>query len=83
MSTATLSSNYQISLPKELHEAMHLQPGQEFELIPMGPIIQMIPKKSIEELKSAIAAGIASGQGCPADKVFGRLETKYRNLTKK
>lgn len=82
MSTATLSSNYQISLPKELREAMHLQPGQEFELIPMGSTIQMIPKKSLEELKSAIAAGIASGKGRPADEVFDRLETKYRNLTK-
>lgn len=82
MSTATLSSNYQISLPKELREAMHFQPGQEFELIPMGSIIQMVPKKNIDELKSAIAAGIASGQGRPADEVFDRLETKYRNLTK-
>jgi len=82
MSTATLSSNYQISLPKELREAMHLQPGQEFELIPMGSIIQMVPKKSIEELKSAIAEGLASGQGKPADEVFNRLETKYSKLTK-
>jgi len=81
MSTSTLSSNYQISLPKELREAMHLQLGQEFELIPMGSIIQMIPKKSIGELKSAIAAGVASGKGCPADEVFNCLETKYRNLT--
>lgn len=81
MSTATLSSNYQISLPKELREAMHLQPGQEFELIPMGSIIQMIPKKSIEELKSAIAAGTASGKGRTADEVFNRLETKYHNLS--
>ena len=47
----------------------------------MGSIIQMIPKKSIGELKSAIAAGVASGKGCPADEVFNCLETKYRNLT--
>ncbi|MBI3901715.1 MAG: AbrB/MazE/SpoVT family DNA-binding domain-containing protein [Nitrosomonadales bacterium] len=82
MSTATLSSNFQISLPEELRETMHLQPGQEFELIPMGSIIQMIPKKSVEELRSAIAAGIASGQGRPADEAFDRLEAKYRNMTK-
>lgn len=81
MSTATLSSNYQISLPKELREAMHLQPGQEFELIPMGSVIQMVPKKSIESLKSEIAAGIASGDGRSSDEVFNRLETKYRNIT--
>lgn len=81
MSTATLSSNFQISLPKELRDAMHLQPGQEFELIPVGSVIQMVPKQSIEALKSEIAAGIASGDGCSSDEVFNRLETKYRNMT--
>lgn len=78
MSTATLSSKFQISLPKELCESMHLKPGQEFELIPMGAIIQMVPKQPITELKSAFAAGIASGKGRPSDEVFERLESKYR-----
>jgi hypothetical protein len=78
MSTDTLSSDDEISLPKERLESMHLQPGQEFELIPMGAIIQMVPKQSVEELKSAIATGIARSKGCPADEVFDRLESKYR-----
>ena len=82
MSTATLSSDYQISLPEELREAMHLHPGQEFELKTMGPVIQLIPKMSAKELASAISAGITSGKGRPADEVFDRLETKYRNLAK-
>ena len=78
MSTATLSNDYQISLPEELREAMHLHPGQEFELISAGSVIQLIPKMSVKELSAAISAGIASGQGRPADEVFDRLESKYR-----
>ena len=31
-----------------------------------------------EELRAAIAAGMASGPGKPADTVFARLEAKYR-----
>jgi antitoxin ParD1/3/4 len=31
-----------------------------------------------EELRAAIAAGLASGPGQAADAVFDRLETKYR-----
>lgn len=31
-----------------------------------------------EELRAAIAAGLASGPGKPATAVFDRLETKYR-----
>lgn len=78
MSTATLSNDYQIALPKEMRESLHLRPGQEFELVSSGTVIQLIPKLSAEELKAAIAAGIASGQGRPADEVFDRLEKKYR-----
>ena len=56
MSTATLSSKFQFSVPKEVREAMQLQPGQQFEMIPMGSIIQLIPKTSIKDLR-----GIARG----------------------
>ena len=56
MSTATVSSNYRISLPEDLRVAMHLQPDQEFELIPVGAIIQLVPKTSIKQLR-----GIARG----------------------
>lgn len=69
MNTATLSSKFQLSLPKALREAMQLQPGQQFELIPMGPIIQLVPKTSIKELR-----GIARGAN-PAqyrDRTDGR-----------
>jgi AbrB family looped-hinge helix DNA binding protein len=51
MTTVTLSSKFQLSLPKSLREAMHLQPGQQFELIQTGEIIQMVPKTSIGELR--------------------------------
>lgn len=78
MSTATLSNDYQISLPKDVRDSLHLRPGQEFELVSSGSVIQLIPKLSTDELKSAIAAGIASGKGRPADEVFDRLENKYR-----
>lgn len=83
MSSATVTSDYKITLPKELRDAMHLQPGQEFDLIPNGSTIQMIPKLSTAELKSAITEGRASGQGHSAADVFDRLENKYRELATK
>jgi AbrB family looped-hinge helix DNA binding protein len=56
MSTATLSSKFQLSLPKALRESMQLKAGQQFELIPMGAIIQLVPKTTINALR-----GIARG----------------------
>jgi AbrB family looped-hinge helix DNA binding protein len=57
MSTATVSSKYQISLPKAVREAMQIQPGQQFEFIPMGNVLQLAPKTSIKDLR-----GIARGK---------------------
>lgn len=82
MSIATLSSDYRISFPEEVRVAWQLRPGQEFELTSQGLVIQLTPKLSPEELRAAVAAGIASGQGIPSVEVFRRLETKYRNLAK-
>lgn len=83
MSTATLSNDFQIALPEEVRDSLHLKPGQEFELVSSGSVIQLIPRLSAEELKTAIAAGIASGIGSPAEEVFDRLKNKYRPQTGK
>jgi AbrB family looped-hinge helix DNA binding protein len=56
MPAATVSSKYQIAFPKEVREAMHIQPGQQFEFIPMGRVLQLAPKTTIKELR-----GIARG----------------------
>lgn len=64
MSTATLSSKFQLSVPKTVREAMQLQPGQQFEMIPMGSILQLVPKTSIKDLR-----GVARGTN----------PTKYRD----
>jgi AbrB family looped-hinge helix DNA binding protein len=54
--TATLSSKYQISIPKSVREEQHWQSGQQFVFIPKGKGILIIPIPSFEELKG-IAAG--------------------------
>jgi len=34
----------------------------------------------LDALRAAIASGLASGPGVPADEVFDRLEAKYRTM---
>lgn len=54
--TATLSSKFQISIPKSVREAQHWQAGQEFVFIPKGKGVLMMPVPELEQL-----AGIAQG----------------------
>lgn len=54
--TATLSSKYQISIPKAVREQQHWQAGQEFVFIPKGKGVLVMPVPESAEL-----AGIALG----------------------
>ena len=53
---ATLSSKYQISIPKSVREEKHWQSGQQFVFIPKGKGMLIMPVSSFEQL-NGIAAG--------------------------
>lgn len=54
--TATLSSKFQISIPKTVREEQHWKAGQEFVFIPKGKGVLVMPVPELDEL-----AGIAKG----------------------
>ena len=54
--TCTLSSKYQISIPKAVREAQHWEAGQEFAFIPKGGGVLLVPLGKFEDL-----FGIAKG----------------------
>ena len=53
---ATLSSKYQISIPKAVREEQHWEAGQEFVFIPKGRGVLVMPVPELKQL-----AGIAKG----------------------
>lgn len=48
--TATVSSKYQISIPKAVREAQGWKPGQRFAFIPKGGGVALVPVPDIEDL---------------------------------
>jgi len=55
-STATLSSKFQISIPKAVREELHWEAGQEFVFIPKDKGVLVMPVPKLSDL-----AGIAKG----------------------
>jgi AbrB family looped-hinge helix DNA binding protein len=53
---ATLSSKYQISIPKTIREEQHWLSGQKFVFIPKGKGMLVMPVPKFEQLQG-IAAG--------------------------
>lgn len=54
--TATLSSKFQISIPKTVRDKQHWEAGQEFVFIHKGKGVLVMPVPEFEQL-----AGIAKG----------------------
>ncbi|MBU2843943.1 AbrB/MazE/SpoVT family DNA-binding domain-containing protein [Acidithiobacillus thiooxidans] len=54
--TATLSSKFQISIPKALRDEQHWKAGQEFVFIPKGKGVLVLPVPEKEQL-----VGLAKG----------------------
>jgi AbrB family looped-hinge helix DNA binding protein len=48
--TATLSSKFQISIPKAVREEQGWEPGQEFVFLPEGKSVVLVPVPRREEL---------------------------------
>ena len=51
MNTITLSSDYQLSFPKEISETFGLEAGDSFEVISYNNRIELIPLRPINKLK--------------------------------
>jgi AbrB family looped-hinge helix DNA binding protein len=51
MSTVTLSSKFQVVIPKEVRESAGLKAGTSFEVISYAGKIELIPLQPIENLE--------------------------------
>ncbi len=51
MAHTTISSKYQVVIPKEVRERLHLKPGQKLAVIVRGNVISLVPELPLEELR--------------------------------
>lgn len=51
MQTVTVSTKYQVVIPKLIRETMQLRPGQKLRVIEYEGRIELIPDRDISELR--------------------------------
>lgn len=77
MSSATLSSKFQISIPKDIREEMGLKAGQKFAFLRTGRSLKLVPQPKIEEL-FGLGAGAHTGDYRDRSEPDDRLPTLVR-----
>ena len=61
MQTATLTSKFQLCIPKALREQLHLQAGQQFVFVSEGETIRLVPRRAPEELRGLLRGADPQG----------------------
>ena len=56
MNTVTLSSKYQLVIPREVRVRLDLEPGTKLTVIEKGGILYLVPERPLAELR-----GVARG----------------------
>jgi AbrB family looped-hinge helix DNA binding protein len=51
MQTVTISSNYQITIPKAIREALNLRPGQKIQVVEYKGRIVFMLERDLKELR--------------------------------
>lgn len=51
MNAVKLSPKYQVVIPREVRESLHLIPGQMMQVIAYGNRIELMPSKDIREMR--------------------------------
>jgi len=51
MQTVTVSPKFQVVIPREVREALHLRPGQKMQVIEYAGRIELIPERDIADLR--------------------------------
>ena len=51
MATVTVSSKYQVVIPKEVRDRLRIRPGQKVEAFALGGRIELVPVRPIKEMR--------------------------------
>ncbi len=61
MQAATLTSKFQLCIPKAIRERLGLQAGQQFLFLAEGDTIRLVPRRSPEELRGLLRGADPEG----------------------
>ena len=54
MATTTISSKFQVVIPKEVRDKLHLMPRQRLLVVEKGGVIMLVPEVPLKSLKGAL-----------------------------
>ena len=60
MVAVTLSTKYQVVIPKEVRKAMHLRPGRKYRVMAYGERIELVPVRPVKSMRGFLKGMVDS-----------------------
>jgi AbrB family looped-hinge helix DNA binding protein len=57
VSVVTISSKWQVVIPKDVREKLEIQPGQKVQAFALGDRIELVPVVPLKELRGFLKGG--------------------------
>jgi len=54
MTVVTISSRFQVVIPKDVRERLNLKPGQQVDAVPFRGRVELIPVEPVEDMRGAL-----------------------------
>ncbi len=68
MNTVTVSSKFQITIPKKIRQRAGFQPGQKLEVFRIGDVIELVPVNPLPSMRGSLP-GLETEVGLDDDRV--------------
>ncbi|MBI3752480.1 MAG: AbrB/MazE/SpoVT family DNA-binding domain-containing protein [Deltaproteobacteria bacterium] len=79
---AEIKSRGQLTIPKKIREASHLEEGEAVSIIPVGDSIIVTPKRlELDEARKQLRK-ILKGSGLSVEELLGGIKEERENLYK-
>ncbi len=69
MSMTTISPKFQIVIPKDVREKLHLSPSQRLQVLEKGGVISLVPEVPLKSLKGSLKGMSRTGLREKKDRV--------------
>ncbi len=60
MVTVTVSTKYQVVIPREVRDRLNLRPGKKYQVMAYGDCIEFVPVRKIGNMKGFLKGGDSS-----------------------
>jgi len=54
MTTVTLSTKYQVVIPRDVRRRLNLRPGKKYQVVSYGDCIEFVPVRKIQEMRGVL-----------------------------